>query len=382
MTTSPIQIPACKHFTGYKPCFPGENCLQECVQPEPIGTKILIINLDAMGNVLATTALLPALKRQYPESSIYWITLKNTAPLLQENPLIDRVYLWEPDSWLILNRMAFDLALNVDKSQRSAAFMMGVTARKRKGFGLNDDGKIIPLNAGAVENYRLGLDDHLKFHVNQKTVTQLQCDEFGLEFRRDEYLLVLTPEERAFCDEYKAQQDLGRAALVVGFNTGCSELYPNKKMTVDQHVKLIERLAGIEGVRLLLLGGPEDTIRNAEISRRVGGKVLNTPTMEGVRQGICYINLCDLVISGDSFGMHAAIALKKEIVVWFGVSCPAEIDLYERGIKLIPAGLACSPCWKRTCPFNLECIQQIDLDAIVRHVESFLAQRAGSPSAR
>jgi heptosyltransferase-2 len=80
--------------------------------------------------------------------------------------------------------------------------------------------------------------------------------------------------------------------------------------------------------------------------------------------------------------MHAAIALKKEIVVWFGVSCPAEIDLYERGIKLIPVGLACSPCWKRTCPFNLECIQQIDLDAIVRHVESSLAQRAGSPSAR
>lgn len=380
MTNSPILIPACKHFTGYKPCFPGENCLQECVQCQPIGTKILIVNLDAMGNVLLTTSLLPALKRQYPESSIYWITLKNAAPLLQNNPLIDRVYVWEPESWLILRQMSFDLVLNVDKSQRSGAFTMAVPATERRGFGLNEDGKIIPLNPAAVENYTLGLDDHLKFRVNQKTVPQLQCEQFALEFRRDEYVLVLAPEEQMFCTDYKTQHGLDRAELVVGFNTGCSELYPNKKMTVDQHVRLIERLAGIKGVRLVLLGGPEDTIRNAEIARRAGEKVLNTPTTEGVRQGICYINLCDLVVSGDSFGMHAAIGLKKEIVVWFGVSCWTEIDLFDRGIKLIPEKLACSPCWKRACPYNLECIQQIDLEAIIRHVESFKTHHTRTPS--
>ena len=378
MTTSPIPIPACKHFTGYKPCFPGESCLEECVQCEPIGTRILIVNLDAMGNVLVTTSLLPALKRKYPESTVSWITLKNAAPLLQENPLVDRVYLWEPESWLILGQMAFDLVLNVDKSPRSCAFTMGLRAAERRGFGLDENGKIIPLNTEALENYRLGLDDHLKFRVNQKTVPQLQCEQFGLAFTRDEYTLVLTPEEHAYCIEFGRQHGSAAGDLTVGFNTGCSELYPNKKMTVEQHVMLIEQLSALPGIRLLLLGGPEDTIRNAEISRRVGDKVLNTPTTEGVRRGLCYINLCDVVISGDSFGMHAAIGMKKEIIVWFGVSCWTEIDLFDRGIKLIPKGLACSPCWKRACPFNLECIQQIDLPAIVRRVQEVTAQRAGS----
>jgi ADP-heptose:LPS heptosyltransferase len=375
MATSHIPIPACKHFTGYKPCFPGTNCLEECVQCEPIGTRILIVNLDAMGNVLVTTTLLPALKRKYPESTIFWITLKNAAPLLQENPLIDRVFLWEPESWMILGGMAFDILLNVDKSQRSAAFAMRMQAGTRMGFGMDENGKIIPLNPEALENYRLGLDDHLKFKVNQKTVPQLQCEQFGLEFHRDEYTLVLTDEEKAFCNTYRMQHGIESAGLVVGFNTGCSELYPNKKMTVEQHVQLIDRLSTIAGVRLLLLGGPEDTIRNAEIARRVGNKVLSTPTTEGVRRGLCYIGLCNLVISGDSFGMHAAIGLRKEIVVWFGVSSWTEIDLFDRGIKLIPKDLPCSPCWKRACPYNLECIQQIDLDAIVRHVEAFKAQR-------
>lgn len=370
MTTT-LTIPSCKHFTGYKPCFPGVNCLEQCREDDPVGTRILIVNLDAMGNVLVTTSILPAIKRKYPQSTISWITLKNAAPLLKHNPLIDRVWLWEPESWLILNRMAFDLVLNVDKSQRSGAFTMGLTSPVKLGFGINGNGAIIPLNPEAEENYRLGLDDHLKFRVNTKTVAQLQCEQFALDYRRDPYVLVLSEEEQQFCSAYRAEHGLDRAGLVVGFNTGCSELYPNKKLTIDQHVALIERLSAVPGIRLVLLGGPEDTVRNAEIERRVGKKVLNTPTTDGVRKGLCYINVADVVISGDSFGMHAAIGLGKHVLVWFGLSTWTEIDLFERGAKFIPDGLFCAPCWKRACPYGLECISMVDLDGMVQHVLAF-----------
>jgi heptosyltransferase-2 len=77
--------------------------------------------------------------------------------------------------------------------------------------------------------------------------------------------------------------------------------------------------------------------------------------------------------------MHAAIGLRKHVIVWFGVSCPAEIDLFGRGVKLIPEGLACSPCWKRTCPYDLECMQMIDLDRIVREVELYVGRKRKKP---
>ena len=365
-----LAIPSCKHFTGYRPCFPNTRCYEECVDLEAIGKKILVVNLDAMGNVLVTTSLLPALKEKYPSSAIFWITLRNAAPLLENNPFLDRVYVWEPESRLVLQHMEFDLVLNADKSQRSCAFTNSLHSREKLGFGLNKNGQIIPLNKEAHYNYLLGLDDDLKFRVNQKTVQQIQSEQFKLKYKRREYTLELSNEEKEFCETYKRENGLESGTLIVGFNTGCSELYPNKKMTVDQHVELIERLSGISGIRLLLVGGPEDTQRNAEIMRSVGGKVHNTPTTEGVRRGLCYINLCDVIVSGDSFGMHAAIGLKKYVIVWFGVSCPVEIDLYDRGVKLIPEGLECSPCWKRSCPYNLECIQMIDLDAVVHHVTS------------
>lgn len=376
-----IVPPRCKHFTGYKPCFPGTRCDQKCVDFNPIGVRILLINLDAMGNVIVTTSILPAIKRRYPESTITWITEKRTASLLQHNPLVDRILAWEPENWLILQQMTFDVVMNVDKSRRSGSLAMSVSAKVKLGFGMNADGQIVPLTRGANANYRLGLDDDLKFHKNRKTVSELQCEQFRLEYQRDEYILPLTEEEHAFCRRYATEHGLaGPEDVIVGFNTGCSELYPNKKMTIEQHLVLIRRLPAIRGLKLVLVGGPEDTIRNAEISRQAGGGVLSTPTTEGLRRGLCYENLCDVVITGDSFGMHAAIGLKKHVIVWFGVSCPAEIDLFGRGVKLVPEGLACSPCWKQACPFNLECIQMIDLDRIVREVQLFATSKPGRSS--
>lgn len=369
-----VTPPDCRHFTGYKPCFPLTNCLDECQDPRPYGTRILIINLEAMGNVLVSTTLLPPLKRAHPVSTISWLTLANAVKLLDHNPYIDRVYRWEPESWLILQAMQFDLILNLDKSVATGAFLKTLTGKKKLGYGIDGNGVIVPLNREAEAHYRLGLDDNEKFRRNEKSSSRLLTESVGLDYRRDEYVLVLTPEERAFCRTYARERGIG-APVVVGLNTGCSLLYPNKKMTIDQHLVLIEALARRQDIQILLLGGPEDTERNAEIARRAGNAVIPTPTTEGVRRGICYENLCDLVVSGDSFGMHVAIALRKYVIAWFGVSCPQEIDLFERGIKLIPEGLLCSPCWKKECPYNLECIQMIDLDRIVRAVADYAERK-------
>lgn len=370
-----LTIPECRTFTGYKPCHSGTACLDTCVDPRPSGAQILIVNLEAMGNVLVTTTMLPALKRKYPESTIHWITLRNAAPLLMENPYVDRVYVWEAESWLILQSMRFDVIVNVDKSVRAGALTKALRAKRKLGYGVDERGVIIPLNREAEYNYRLGLDDDLKFRVNQKTNPQLLAEAAALKYRRDEYVLKLSAGEEHFCDLMRQEHGLGAARIVVGFNTGCSLLYPNKKLTVDQHVVLAKALCGYPDIKLLLLGGPEDSERNAEIARQAGSVVLNTPTTEGVRRGICYENLCDVVVSGDSFGMHVAIGLKKYVIAWFGVSCHQEIDLYDRGIKLVPEGLACSPCWKHECPYNLECIHMVDLDRIVDEVLRFRETR-------
>jgi heptosyltransferase-2 len=366
------KIFTCKRFSGYKPCFPDHNCWEDgCKDYIPVGTKILIINLDAMGDVLMTTAQLPAIKRKFPESTIYWVTLKSAAPLLLNNSYIDHIYEFDSESILILNQINFDYVMNVDKSQRSCALLNSIKCKNKLGFELNTNGKIIPVNDGAHYNYSLGMDDNLKFKVNQRTGQDYLAETFELEYKRDEYIFEFTEDEKEFIDQYKQNVGIKKEDKVVGFNTGCSHLYQNKKMTIEQHIYLIEILLKKNKYKIALFGGSEDTERNDKIGSEFNGRIITTPTTEGIRRGVCYESIADLIVTGDSLGMHIGIALKKYMLVWFGVSCWTEIDLYERGVKFYPKDLFCSPCWKKQCPYNLECIQQIDLDGILNDIESF-----------
>jgi len=368
----PKQIPDCKRFSGYKPCFPDHNCWENgCKDNIPTGTKILIINLDAMGDVLMTTAQLPSIKKKYPQSTIYWVTLKIAAPLLKHNEYIDHIFSYDAESILILSQMEFDVVMNVDKSQRSGALLNAVNAKEKLGFGINKNGKIIPVNEGAYYNYQLGMDDHLKFKVNQRTGQDYLAETFNLEYELHDYTFNFNDEEKSFIADYKREIGISDSDKVVGFNTGCSNLFPNKKMTIEQHIYLIQKFLDKKKYKIVLVGGPEDTDRNNEIYSHFKGKIINTPTTHGVRRGACYESIPDVIITGDSFGMHLAIALKKYVIAWFGLSCWTEIDLYDRGVKLFQKDLFCSPCWKKVCPYDLECIKMIDLDKMISEVDNY-----------
>ena len=56
---------------------------------------ILIIKLGAIGDVLRTTSLAPALKEKYPQAKIDWVTKENAFQMLKSNPHIDNIFFIE-----------------------------------------------------------------------------------------------------------------------------------------------------------------------------------------------------------------------------------------------------------------------------------------------
>ena len=168
-----------------------------------------------MGDVLMTTAQLPGIKRKRPASTIWWITLKNAAPLLYNNRFIDNVLTYDVESLSILSQMKFDYVLNVDKSKRSCAILNSVNGRKKLGFGLNKNGQIVPVNVGAQYNYNLGMDDHLKFKVNQRTGQDYLAETFRLQYNKDEYIFDFTNDELKFIEDYKKKVKLKKTDFIV-----------------------------------------------------------------------------------------------------------------------------------------------------------------------
>lgn len=362
-----MEMKNCRNFNGYKPCGKSGDCSALCEEFQPIKTRVLVVGLGAMGAVLRATAILPPLIRSLPGAQVTWITEASTLPLLQNNPLIDRILGLNFQDLLKIEGQIFDFVFVMDKDLRIGGILNRVQARKILGFRVNPQwGVIEPAGIEARELYELGLSDHKKFFVNTKSEIQLITEAFGLEWKKDEYVLQLTPAETSESQKRRKMWLNGQSHLI-GLNTGCSAILPYKKLTVEGHRRLIEELQkSLPNAGIVLLGGPEDQNRNEQIAR--GFDVIESATNQGLRDGLVSVDACDLVVTGDSLGMHMAIALKKWVVAWFGPTCAQEIELYGRGEKIITEA-QCHPCWKRVCDKSPMCYDQVDLTTMVEAVE-------------
>jgi ADP-heptose:LPS heptosyltransferase len=184
----------CKYFPGNKPCKPskteGKKC-DDCNYYEPVEFKILIIKLDATGDVLRTTSILPALKRKYPNSYITWLTKRNAKELFSNNSFVDELYLFE-DNDTIARLMVekFNLLLHPDASTVSGSLAAIANSDMKKGYILDEKGKVIPINQEAVEWLEMGAFDDLK-KINTKTYQEIIHNIAGLDYQNDEIQLHL-----------------------------------------------------------------------------------------------------------------------------------------------------------------------------------------------
>lgn len=352
----------CRHFGGYKPCGKNPVCSRGvCPYFESVQTRILLVHLEALGAVLRSTSLLPALRRRFPKAHLTWVTKAPAQNLLQGIFGVDRILTIAAEDLLQLSALEFDLAFTVDKSLAAA----GVVERCKRvgevrGFKVNSAGAIVPANPEARELWEIGLSNQKKFFENTKSEQQLVHEALGLgPYARDEYQVSLSLSEISQV-MLRRQKWSPRGKPIIGLNTGCSGALPAKKLTIEGHRRLIEEIRAdyrFRDMPIVLIGGREDSQRNEEIAR--GLPVILSSTLDGLRDGLISVAACDAIFSGDSLGMHMAIGLKKWVVAWFGPTCPQEIDLYGRGVK-VRTKASCSPCWKRECEKPVMCYDQLD----------------------
>ncbi len=336
-----------------------------------MGHRILVVKLAAIGDVLRTTPLLTGLKRVYPRSHITWVVDKEAYPLLKNNPHIDRLLPFDFASLLPLGVENFDLVIGLEKEPRGAAIVSRVKAKEKRGFSLGPEGNPFPLNPSSEYAFFLGLSDELKFHQNRKTYPELIFEIANLDYRKDDYLLFLSPEDSAFAENFARRVGLKKSDRVIGLNTGAGSVFANKAWTEGGYLGLIKQLKEEPGTKVLLLGGPGEQERNRRILKKARGPVIDTGCDNTLGQFAAILNLCDLVVTGDTTAMHLAIGLKKKVIALFGPTCAQEIELYGRGEKVV-SSIACAPCYRRNCEVSPNCMEAITADEVMKKIKDLL----------
>ncbi|UCG11231.1 MAG: glycosyltransferase family 9 protein [Deltaproteobacteria bacterium] len=362
--------PDCRYFLGDRPCRlhkeEGIQC-RDCARYSPATKRVLVIKLGAMGDVLRTTSILPALHKQHKEPHITWITEEDSVDFLVNNPLVDSLMGCVSGSLARLQVETFDLVINPESTRESAALASISRSKDKKGFGLSPNGFVFPFNRGAEEIFYMGLFDDVK-KQNQKTYEELICQVSDLLYERVPPTLRLTEGELRVAEEFVRSRGIVRGRPVVGINTGGGVRWPLKRWTLEGFVSLAREISSGANGQVLLLGGPTEEEINRVIVSELGGTIIDTGCFNSPRGFSALINLCDVVVTGDSLALHIGLALNKRMVVLFGPTSATEIDLYGLGEK-VTSEMDCLCCYRQTCDQSPNCMENISVERVYQAVE-------------
>lgn len=375
----------CLHFTGYRPCHHGCECAA-CDSYEPAGPNILILKLYQLGNIVKTTPVLHALKQRYPDCRITWMASPAGVELLSHNPLISQLLTDNAHDLLYCQQLNWDLILSLEANRQGAAMATSLHAKRKLGFGLDEHGKLWPLGPESEQLYSFNLSNELRFQVNQKVVHELYFDLLGVPYEGQEYLLCPSEQDFAYADhlmrslglvEGPHAQPHRASGPVIGLNTGGNAArFETKQWTIDGFVQLARMLHQRLGAKVVLLGGPAEIGRNAEILSRTRDCAVDSGCDHTILQFAAFLSRLDCVVSGDAFGLQAAVAMKTPVVGIFGPTPPQEIAIFGRGKKVVTP-LECSPCYIRNasdCPRGADCMELISPEEVFAAVAEVVGE--------
>lgn len=366
----------CKHFPGDRPCKfhkeTGINC-DDCHHYSPINFKILIIKLDAVGDVLRTTCILPGLKEKYPDSHITWLTKSNAIEIFYNNKLVDRVLFLENfETKFFLEVENFDLVINLDSSPISSAICSSVKGKDKLGFGLDEKGKVYPINPEANEWFEMGAFDDLK-KKNRKTYQSIILEIARIKTNNYTIILNLTEKEIQFAQKFLQQNNIDTSKKIIGLNTGAGPRWKFKLWTYEGFESLIKKILNETDYYVFLYGGPYEKERNDSLKQLNKLRVINTGTDNSLREFFALLNLCDILVTGDTLAMHAATALNKKIIALFGPTSANEIESYGL-ITKIQSNLDCLVCYKMDCDFDPNCMNSISADLVFKKIMELIRE--------
>lgn len=292
--------------------------------------------LPSLGDVLRTTPILWAVKEKYPDSHISWLVSSNAEVLLQDNPLIDRILVWDEFVPFQLMREKFDIMINLEKIAGVCALADMIDAWTKYGFRFES-------GSGLYNGYEKGLD-FMNYIANKKSdITkgywqQILIEMIDITWKEQPYIIGYQPNKTEQYD--------------IGFNTEVGSKWPVKAMTTELWFELERRLL------------------------EIGYKVSWQEGKANLKDYMDWIKSCKLLITNDSLGMHVGLAYCKKVIALFGPTNSNEVCFYDSAV-VINSSQECPrmPCMSPKCTTGLECMKHINLSKIIDTVQVLLMDK-------
>jgi len=322
--------------------------------------KILVIRFSSIGDIVLTSPVVRCLKQQVPGAEVHFAVKKAFYPVVEANPYIDKVHLFEDNLKEFLKELRkekFDFIIDLHNNQRTFLIKLFLlfSSSPLLLFSTHSFSKL-NLRKWLLVKFKWNLmpDIHIvDRYFNAVRKLGVKNDGRGLDY-------FIPSGETVDISQFLAAFRRGYVAFVIGAK------HNTKAMPEERIVELIQS----SSKPVILLGGPEDSGKGDRIVAATGGeRVFNACGKFSLNQSASLVKQAEKVITHDTGLMHIAAAFHKEIIsVWgntvpeFGMHPYLPEGLGESTILEVK-GLKCRPCSKlgyRKCPKgHFRCMRDI-----------------------
>ncbi len=330
--------------------------------------KILVVNINWLGDAIFSTPVFKALKDKYPHAQVVCLCPPRVKDVLTYCPYVDKIIIYDEKKkhfwpWkklkfiLQLRQEKFDSAVLIHRSLTRALLVWLAGIPVRVGFSKARFLLTTPVDFPSDHLHRA--DGYLKV-----------VEGLGVTPQQAVCQLRLKNEDIDAVEELLRREHLVEGKYIVFHPSGNWDL---KRWPQASWVALGNQLRTQFGLTVVITGGDGDINLCQSIAKEIqGAKVLAGQTRLG--ESLVIFRKSVAVISGDSGPLHMANSVGAAVIGLFGPTSPAITGVKGVGPSVMifhQVGCNHQPCYHLDCRNNV-CMTTINIEDVCRELEQFI----------
>lgn len=333
--------------------------------------RILIFNVNWLGDVLFSTAAIRNIRRNFPCSFIACIVPSRCYPILKGNPNLDEIIIFDEkdrhksifkrfEFVRNLRMRDFDLVFLLHRSFSRALIcrLAGIPERighytRKRGFLLTK--KIIPPARDSLHriDYYLDIIERGGFKVEDRYLEFYYADS-----------------DTAHVKDFLSKHSVGEKDFLVAINPGGNWL--PKRWPKEYWAQLCDKLIEKLDAKIVITGGHNDISLAEQITGLMKHKSIIACGVFSVKQLGALAKESSLFVTADTGPLHIANSVgAKKIICLFGPTSPFITGPYPaKNAVILQKNVGCKiPCYNLKCK-DIRCMKAITPDDVIMAINS------------
>ena len=305
-------------------------------------SRILIITLSNVGDIILTTPVIKALAKELPKARIDVMVGPQGKEIFEKDPRIFKVIIYDKHLaigekrrlQLKLKKLRYDLVVDI----RNTVFPLLIGPKYR---------------TATIQKFPRAL-----MHSKERHLYRLKS--VGIDNLGELPYIHITKEDEAHVE--KLLKERGVTDPIVVINAGAKSHL--KRWTTVGFAEVADRLITDCKANVVFIGLKEDEAIVNEIMAKMKHKPHNLIDKTNIRQLAGLLKRSKLLITNDSAPLHLGSAVGAKVVALFGPTDPRKYGPTGEFDVVVRERLSCAPCEKAECTRNYECMRSISPDAV------------------